>query len=177
MHYNTFRYYDADIGRFICPDPIGLGGGINLGSYSPNPLSWIDPWGLTCRATTQKLNAHAKSARAEVYKDPQRMLSSNQRAAIKRAYDRGDLGQARSRYRRYVGNQIDKRFKQKVESDPSLAGKVKTTPNGKRGPDVYGVGDKKGQWWDLTTQKDWDRGRHQTKYEPTHGADYEGIIW
>ena len=47
LHYNTFRYYDADIGRFICPDPIGLGGGINLGSYSPNPLSWIDPWGLT----------------------------------------------------------------------------------------------------------------------------------
>ena len=45
LHYNTFRYYDADIGRFICPDPIGLEGGINLGNYSPNPLSWIDPWG------------------------------------------------------------------------------------------------------------------------------------
>ena len=45
LHYNTFRYYDADIGRFISPDPIGLEGGINLGSYSPNPISWIDPWG------------------------------------------------------------------------------------------------------------------------------------
>ena len=45
LHYNTFRYYDADIGRFISPDPIGLDGGINLGSYSPNPISWIDPWG------------------------------------------------------------------------------------------------------------------------------------
>ena len=45
LHYNTFRYYDPDMGRFICPDPIGLQGGINLGSYSPNPLSWIDPWG------------------------------------------------------------------------------------------------------------------------------------
>ena len=47
LHYNTFRYYDADIGRFISPDPIGLEGGINLGSYSPNPMGWIDPWGLT----------------------------------------------------------------------------------------------------------------------------------
>ena len=45
LHYNTFRYYDPDIGRFISPDPIGLEGGINLGSYSPNPTSWIDPWG------------------------------------------------------------------------------------------------------------------------------------
>ena len=45
LHYNTFRYYDPDIGRFISPDPIGLEGGINLGSYSPNPISWIDPWG------------------------------------------------------------------------------------------------------------------------------------
>ena len=48
LHYNTFRYYDPDVGRFICPDPIGLAGGINLGSYSPNPLMWIDPWGWSC---------------------------------------------------------------------------------------------------------------------------------
>ena len=45
LHYNTFRYYDADIGRFISPDPIGLRGGINLENYAPNPISWIDPWG------------------------------------------------------------------------------------------------------------------------------------
>ena len=45
LHYNTFRYYDPDMGRFICPDPIGLLGGFNLGSYAPNPISWIDPLG------------------------------------------------------------------------------------------------------------------------------------
>ncbi|MCA8054017.1 RHS repeat-associated core domain-containing protein [Burkholderia cepacia] len=47
LHYNTFRYYDPDIGRFINQDPIGLVGGTNLYRYAPNPVSWIDPWGLT----------------------------------------------------------------------------------------------------------------------------------
>jgi RHS repeat-associated protein len=45
LHYNTFRFYDPDIGRFISPDPIGLNGGLNLSSYAPNPSKWIDPWG------------------------------------------------------------------------------------------------------------------------------------
>ena len=47
LHYNTFRYYDADIGKFISPDPIGLAGGVNLGSYAPNAISWVDPFGLS----------------------------------------------------------------------------------------------------------------------------------
>ncbi|HDX5344340.1 TPA: RHS domain-containing protein [Citrobacter sedlakii] len=46
LHYNTFRYYAPDMGRFITPDPIGLAGGINLYQYAPIPLSWIDPLGL-----------------------------------------------------------------------------------------------------------------------------------
>ena len=46
LHYNTFRYYDPDIGRFTQPDPIGLLGGLNLYQYAPNALTWVDPWGL-----------------------------------------------------------------------------------------------------------------------------------
>ncbi|HAZ77792.1 MAG TPA: type IV secretion protein Rhs, partial [Enterobacteriaceae bacterium] len=48
LHYNLFRYYDPDCGRFTQQDPIGLAGGLNLYSYAPNPLSWIDPFGLKC---------------------------------------------------------------------------------------------------------------------------------
>jgi RHS repeat-associated protein len=49
LHYNLFRHYDPEIGRFTTPDPIDLEGGLNLYQYSPNPLTWIDPWGLkTC---------------------------------------------------------------------------------------------------------------------------------
>ncbi len=51
LHYNTFRFYDPDIGRFISPDPIGLAGGSNFYQYAPNPISWIDPFGL-CAAKT-----------------------------------------------------------------------------------------------------------------------------
>ncbi|EMG7854069.1 glycohydrolase toxin TNT-related protein [Enterobacter hormaechei] len=47
LHYNLFRYYDPQVGRFIVQDPIGLNGGWNLYQYAPNPLGWIDPWGLS----------------------------------------------------------------------------------------------------------------------------------
>ena len=61
LHYNTFRYYDPDIGRFISPDPIGLEGGINLGSYSANPITWIDPWGWACKSAFSGRRGTAKA--------------------------------------------------------------------------------------------------------------------
>ena len=42
-HYNLFRYYDPDCGRFTQHDPIGLAGGLNLYQYAPNALGWVDP--------------------------------------------------------------------------------------------------------------------------------------
>lgn len=51
LHYNTFRFYDPDIGRFISPDPIGLAGGFNLHGYAVNPIRWIDPLGWVCGET------------------------------------------------------------------------------------------------------------------------------
>jgi RHS repeat-associated protein len=48
LHYNRFRYYDPDIGRFVGQDPIGLLGGDNGYQYASNPTTWIDPFGLAC---------------------------------------------------------------------------------------------------------------------------------
>jgi RHS repeat-associated protein len=48
LHYNTFRYYDPQVGRFITQDPIGLSGGKNLYGYAPNANGWVDPLGWAC---------------------------------------------------------------------------------------------------------------------------------
>ena len=47
LHYNRFRYYAPEIGRFVSQDPIGLRGGTNLFEYAPNPILWVDPLGLS----------------------------------------------------------------------------------------------------------------------------------
>ena len=47
LHYNYYRYYDPNTGRYLTPDPIGLTGGINLFLYTNgNPVNSIDLEGL-----------------------------------------------------------------------------------------------------------------------------------
>ena len=56
LHYNYFRTYDPQIGRYIQSDPIGLTGGANTYAYVfNNPLNATDPSGLDCVAVNGRV--------------------------------------------------------------------------------------------------------------------------
>ncbi|XQE67013.1 RHS repeat-associated core domain-containing protein [Pseudomonas sp. P3C3] len=47
LHYNYFRDYDPDTGRYVQGDPTGLVGGLNYFAYAfGNPIIWADALGL-----------------------------------------------------------------------------------------------------------------------------------
>ncbi|EPB2499956.1 RHS repeat-associated core domain-containing protein, partial [Escherichia coli] len=45
--YNRFRYYEPETGMYLVSDPLGLQGGEQTYRYVPNPLGWIDSYGLS----------------------------------------------------------------------------------------------------------------------------------
>ncbi|MFD9443167.1 DUF6531 domain-containing protein [Streptomyces sp. NPDC060006] len=48
LDYNVRRYYDAENGRYLSPDPLGLDAAPNNYAYVLNPFTWSDPLGLVC---------------------------------------------------------------------------------------------------------------------------------
>ena len=46
LSYNRFRYYDAEAGQYVSPDPIRLDGGNRLLGYVDNPNIFFDLFGL-----------------------------------------------------------------------------------------------------------------------------------
>src|SRR5207302_6148980 len=61
LNYNYFRYYDAEIGRYLSLDPVGLSADPNPQAYVDNPLEWMDPLGLTpCNTPSSVVDDPAK---------------------------------------------------------------------------------------------------------------------
>lgn len=103
LHYNYFRYYEPETGRYISPDPIGLAGGINVWGYvGQNPLRWIDPLGLASLVTDMTAGTTTFDPRPE---DPSGIPFSIQtrngvdRRALPGAQDAFSTPDVRVRYR------------------------------------------------------------------------------
>ncbi|MFI6872125.1 DUF6531 domain-containing protein [Streptomyces sp. NPDC050400] len=61
LHYNHFRHYDPEPGRYVTPDPLGLDPAPNPAGYVDNPATMADPMGLapcmqSMRDMAQKIN-------------------------------------------------------------------------------------------------------------------------
>ena len=56
LHYNFFRYYKPECGRFINQDLIGLAGGSNLYWALQNSQMWADPLGLSSKKSPGTCN-------------------------------------------------------------------------------------------------------------------------
>lgn len=81
LHYNRYRYYDPDTARYLTRDPIGLLGGVNTYAYTPNPVGWLDPLGLSSNSALRRTShrvadendpcaAERKAAKAAGWKKP-----------------------------------------------------------------------------------------------------------
>ena len=81
LHYNRFRYYDSDVGMFVSRDPIGLMGGNNVFQYAPDPIQWIDPFGLSNILTLKQQQDRAVIAINKL-RDDQLALPASTRARV-----------------------------------------------------------------------------------------------
>ena len=74
LHYNTFRYYDPVVGRFVGQDPIGLAGGTNIYLYGQNPVQWIDPLGWCSTKLGNNMGARPGDGMANHHLIPEELM-------------------------------------------------------------------------------------------------------
>jgi RHS repeat-associated protein len=66
--YARFRYFDAEVGRWCSPDPLGIIGGRNATAFDESPTTTTDPMGLSCKSLDELSKAASKSDRGGLTK-------------------------------------------------------------------------------------------------------------
>ncbi len=74
LHYNVFRFYDPNIGRFLTQDPIGLAGGLNIYLYAANPAQEIDPLGWCSTKLGNNMGARKGDGMANHHLIPEEIM-------------------------------------------------------------------------------------------------------
>ncbi|MER6780930.1 MULTISPECIES: putative T7SS-secreted protein [unclassified Streptomyces] len=82
LHYNLFRHYDPESGRYTSPDPLGLAPAPNPLAYVDNPHGWCDPLGLMPKYTKEE---KAAKAREDALKATDEVIERAQEGKIKKA--------------------------------------------------------------------------------------------
>jgi RHS repeat-associated protein len=102
LHYNRFRTYSPEIGRYYEPDPWGLNGGLeNVYAYTINPLYRVDTHGLGCPGGKGKKGSRA--ARRKAKKEARRIASDRKKITrLSNQETAGALAKARAMLLPYV---------------------------------------------------------------------------
>ncbi|MGD0679013.1 MAG: RHS repeat-associated core domain-containing protein, partial [Polyangiaceae bacterium] len=66
--FTRFRLFDPAVGRWLSPDPLGLGGGKNLFAFDGAASLTVDPWGLAAQDTVSQ--PHPAAEGGELSIDP-----------------------------------------------------------------------------------------------------------
>ena len=108
LHYNFFRYYEPDAGRFVNQDPIGLLGGENFYQFAPNMQRWVDPLGLALSHVTFPSNQVIKEV--TIYMQGSRgadFKAANAEAGIHGARGTATQGAHRAKYGDVTWHHVD----------------------------------------------------------------------
>ena len=147
LHYNFFRYYEPEVGRFVNQDPIGLLGGGNLYVFAPNSQIFIDPFGLwywnKILGTAQKIGTTGHRMVSIIYAHLYAMNPKVKRVTLDLGYKRL-LGAGNFKWRPRpdvgvlykdgsvraieVASKTDKCSKLKARNDNFQRGKIKRKP-------------------------------------------------
>ena len=150
LHYNFFRYYEPDAGRFVNQDPIGLWGGENLYFFAPNGQIFIDPFGLwywnKIIGTAQKTGTTGHRIVSIIYAHLYAMNPKVKRVTLDLGYKRLLLGEGKFTFKWgprpdvgvlykdgsvkaiEVASKTDKCDKLKARNDNFQRGKIKRKP-------------------------------------------------
>jgi RHS repeat-associated protein len=98
LHYNRFRTYSPEIGRYLEPDPLGRGGGLeNVYQYTINPLRTVDLRGLStsCPVPPKKAPPQEPDAMPDE-EEPEQSASAPEDDALRQKLDAAREAQERA---------------------------------------------------------------------------------